>query len=156
MMKIINIFLVLLVLFISVSAVSAEGNFTALQNEINSSTSNIDITQDYIYDNGTDYGLNCGILINKSDFTIDGHGYTIDGSNQARIFDINGGNITISNLIFINGNIDEDLFRAEQNKASYPYSHCLPCCTGNDGLLDSGLGRSSMTIRTKVINSVEL
>ena len=109
MMKIIKIFLVLLVLFISFSAVSAEGNFTSLQDEIDSSTSSIDINQNYVYDNKTDYGLDSGILINKSDFTINGHGYTIDGSNQARIFDIIGSNITISNLIFINGNIDEDL-----------------------------------------------
>ena len=109
MMKIIKIFLVLLVLFISFSAVSAKGNFTSLQDEIDSSTSSIDINQNYVYDNKTDYGLDSGILINKCDFTINGHGYTIDGSNQARIFDIIGSNITISNLIFINGNIDEDL-----------------------------------------------
>ena len=47
--------------------------------------------------------MNSGIVINKSDFTINGNGHSIDGSNQARIFDIIGNNITISNLIFING-----------------------------------------------------
>ena len=104
-MKIIKILLVLIVLFISISAVSAEGNFTALQDEIDTSTDSIDINQNYVYDNETDYKLNSGILINKSDFTINGNGYTIDGSNQARIFDITGNNITISNLIFINGNM---------------------------------------------------
>ena len=103
MKRTIKIFLVLLILFISISAVSAEGNFTALQDEIELSTESIDINQDYVYDNGTDYELNSGILINKSDFTINGNGHTIDGSNQARIFDIAGNNITISNLIFING-----------------------------------------------------
>ncbi|MBR6024037.1 MAG: hypothetical protein IK044_03620 [Methanobrevibacter sp.] len=102
-MKIIKILLVLAILFISISAVSAEGNFTALQEEIDSSTDSIEITQDYVYDNSTDYELNKGIQINKNDFTINGNGYTIDASNQARIFAVNGTNITINNLNIING-----------------------------------------------------
>ena len=100
----IKIFLILIVLFISISAVSAEGNFTALQNEINTSEDSIEITQDYTYDNIADNGLENGILINKSDFTINGNGYTINGANQARIFDIVGKNVTILNLNLINGN----------------------------------------------------
>ena len=48
MMKI-KIFLVLLVLFISISVVSAEGNFTALQEEIDSSTHTINKTRLYIW-----------------------------------------------------------------------------------------------------------
>ena len=81
-MKKIKIFLILLVLFISISAVSAEGNFTTLQDEIHTSTERIEINQNYIYDNSTDYKLNSGILVNKSDFTINGNGHTIDaGSN---------------------------------------------------------------------------
>ena len=102
-MKEIKIFLVLIVLFISIGAVSAEGNFTSLQNEINDSANTLEITQNYAYDNTTDYRLNGGITINKSDFTINGNGYTIDGNNQSRIFLINGNNITINNLNFING-----------------------------------------------------
>ena len=48
MMKKIKIFLILLVLFISISAVSAEGNFTTLQDEIHTSTERIEINQNYI------------------------------------------------------------------------------------------------------------
>ena len=107
MMRKIIIFLALLVLFISIGAVSAEGNFTALQEEVNSSTDSIEITQDYVYDNTTDYEITSGIIINKSDFTINGNGYTIDASNQMRIFNIYGGNITINNLNFINSNRSE-------------------------------------------------
>ncbi|MBR5954769.1 MAG: right-handed parallel beta-helix repeat-containing protein, partial [Methanobrevibacter sp.] len=103
----IKIFLILLVLFISISAVSAEGNFTALQNEIDTSDNSIDIQQDYKYDNLADNGLENGILINKSDFTVNGNGYTIDGSNQARIFNITGNNVTILNLKLINGNFKD-------------------------------------------------
>ena len=104
MKKINEIFLVLLVLFVTISAVSAEGNFTALQKDIDTSSgSTIEINQNYVYDKTTDYELNDGIVINRSDFTINGNGYTIDASNQARIFNIEGNNITISNLNFING-----------------------------------------------------
>ena len=103
----IKIFLILIVLFISISAVSAEGNFTALQNEIDTSDNSLDIKQDYTYDNVADKGFEKGILINKSDFTVNGNGYTIDGANQARIFNIIGSNITILNLNLINGNSDE-------------------------------------------------
>ena len=101
MMKI-KIFLVLLVLFISISVVSAEGNFTALQEEIDSSTHTIEIKQDYIYDNATDGKLENGIEIDKNNYVINGNGYTIDASNQAGIFEIIGDNITISNLNLIN------------------------------------------------------
>ena len=83
MNKITKIFLVLLVLFISISAVSAEGNFTALKNDIDTSTTAMEINQNYVYDNTTDYNLNHGILIDKSNFAIDGKGHTIDASNQA-------------------------------------------------------------------------
>ncbi|MBR6024089.1 MAG: hypothetical protein IK044_03885 [Methanobrevibacter sp.] len=103
-MKIIKILLVLAILFISISAVSAEGNFTALKEEIDLSMDSIEITQDYAYDNSTDYKLTEGIIINKSDFTINGNGFTIDGANQNRIFALIGTNITINNLNFINGN----------------------------------------------------
>ena len=107
MMKIIKILLVLAILFISIGAVSAEGNFTALYEEIESSTNSIEITQDYVYDNSTDYELTYGIFINKSDFTINGNGFTIDASNQHRIFIASGTNITINNLNIINGNADD-------------------------------------------------
>ncbi|MBR5954832.1 MAG: right-handed parallel beta-helix repeat-containing protein [Methanobrevibacter sp.] len=102
----IKIFLILAILFLSISAVSAEGNFTALQNEIDSSDNSIDIQQDYKYDSTADNGLESGILINKSNFIINGNDHTIDGANQARIFNVSGENITILNLNLINGNAD--------------------------------------------------
>ena len=108
-MRKIIIFLLFIVLFLSISAVSAEGNFTALKEEIDLSTDSIEITQDYVYDNETDYELNRGIIINKSNFTINGNGYTIDASNQARIFLIYANNITISNLNIINCNKPEKI-----------------------------------------------
>ena len=102
------VFFIFFVLFISVGFVSAEGNFTALQGEIESSTDYMEITQDYTYDNTTDYKLNNGVLINKTEFTINGNGHTIDGSNQARIFKIFGNNTIINNLNFINAYVPND------------------------------------------------
>ena len=133
-MKVIKILLVLAILFISISAVSAEGNFTALQEEIDSSTDSIEITQDYVYDNSTDYELDSGILINKSDFTINGNGNTIDGSNQARIFNITGTNITISNLIFING------FNSKMGGAIFAYENVniIDCVFENNTAINGG------------------
>ena len=92
-MKKINYFLILLVLFISISAVSAEdGNFTSLQRDIQLSTDSIELTQNYVYDNSTDSELKNGIFINEDNFVVNGNGHTIDGSNQSRIFLINGSN----------------------------------------------------------------
>ena len=100
----IKIFLILFVLLFSIGVVSAEGNFTALQDEIDASGDSMEITQDYVYDNTTDNSLKNGILIEKSDFTINGNGYTINGGGHARIFNITGNNVTILNLKLINGN----------------------------------------------------
>ena len=101
-MKKFKILFIFLVLFISVSAVHADGNFTSLQTEINNAGDSIEITRDYIYDNSTDFGLKNGIFVNKTDFTINGNGHTIDGAGQARIFNIQS-NVTLLNIKIING-----------------------------------------------------
>ena len=104
-MKKIKYFLILLVLFISISAVSADdGNFTSLQTDITTSTGSIELTQDYVYDNTTDSELKNGIFIEENNFVVNGNGHTIDGSNQSRIFLITGSNVTLKNLNLINGN----------------------------------------------------
>ena len=102
-MKKFKILFILLVLFISVGSVYADGNFTSIQTEIDNASECIEITQNYVYDNSSDYQLNDGILVNKSNFAINGNGYTVDGAGQARIFNILGNNVTISNLNIING-----------------------------------------------------
>ena len=96
--------LIVVLLFISIGAVSAEGNFTSLKNDIDSNPKSVDLTQDYVYDNNTDDQLSLGIVIDKDDFVVNGNGHTIDGSNQARIFSIIGDNVTLKNLNLINGN----------------------------------------------------
>ena len=131
-LKKLKIFLVLLLLFISISAVSAEGNFTQLQNEINTAMNSIELSQDYEFDRDTDLNLSRGVLINKSNFVVNGNGHEIDGSYQSRILNIKGKNITIMNLklnnafyknsggaIYSSGNITIINVTFSQNYAKY-------------------------------------
>ena len=83
-----------------------EASFTNLTDEIENAGTSLDLNRDYTFNNVTD--KNTGILINKDNFILNGNGHTIDGKNQARIFNITGNNITINNLIFINGNMSDD------------------------------------------------
>ena len=65
-----------------------------------------------------------GILISGDNIVIDGNGHVIDGAHQTAIFNLNGDNITIKNLTFING-YDSSLekFQNENNKNyNYRYS----------------------------------
>ena len=80
--------------------------FTQLDNEINESQDTFEINYDYTFNNETDSNYASGITINKSNFVIDGNGHSINGNNQAKIFRITGGNITINNLFLVNGNSD--------------------------------------------------
>ncbi len=57
--------LFLFVLFFSVSAVAAEGNFSSLQTEIEQSSDVIEISQDYCYDTDADSDISEGIYVNK-------------------------------------------------------------------------------------------
>lgn len=107
-MKKFNILFIFLVMFFSLGAVYADGNFTDLQREINNAESSIEITQNYIYENSSDYGLHEGIIVNKSNFTINGNGHTIDGAGESRIFNIKVYNVTLLNLNIVNGFSETD------------------------------------------------
>ena len=61
-----------------------EGNFTELQTRINSPGNSITLDKDYKFSNGDSY---LGIRINK-DFTINGNGHTINGTDVARLFNL--------------------------------------------------------------------
>ncbi len=102
-MKKVKIFLIFLILFISISAAYADGNFTTLKDKVNQESSSLVIDQDYAFDSQTDKALENGVVVNKTNFEIDGKGHTIDGKNQSRALAIYGSNITVSNLQIING-----------------------------------------------------
>ena len=126
-MKILKIMIVVLIFIMSIGSVCAgenstddvvcmensqnevyttnEASFTNLTDEIENAGTSLDLNQDYAFNNVTD--KNTGIFINKDNFILNGNGHTIDGKNQSRIFNISGNNITINNLIFINGNMSD-------------------------------------------------
>ena len=80
---------------------ASDDSFTNLTEEIKSKNV-VDLTHDYKFNNETDDSS--GIVIEKDNFVLNGNGHTIDGNNQSRLLDISGKNITLNNLILINGN----------------------------------------------------
>ena len=64
----------------------------------------IQLTRNYTYDEVVDFELKDGIVITKN-LTIDGQGYAIDTGNLTTIFKIDGGNLTLINIIFPNADI---------------------------------------------------
>ena len=81
------------------------GTFKELQEKIDNAPegSTIYLLNNYTYD---DSFTSSGITISKS-VTIDGNGFTIDGLNKARIFNITAeDNIVLKNIRFINGFTD--------------------------------------------------
>ncbi|WP_407375083.1 C1 family peptidase, partial [Methanobrevibacter sp.] len=60
-----------------------------------------EVEYDYRFNNQSDDGP---VIIEKSNFTINGNNHILDGNRQSGIFNITGNNVTIKNLVFINGN----------------------------------------------------
>lgn len=77
-----------------------KGNFTELADSVENTSpdSVLSLNKDYEYDSGNAEG----ILLNKS-LTIDGKNHVLDGAGTSRIFRISNSNVTLKNLILING-----------------------------------------------------
>ena len=79
-----------------------ELTFAQLNTTINGNTDNdIYLESDYKYSDGDD-SFKEGIVIDHN-VNIYGNGHTINGSNEARIFKIKGGNVVFYNITFVNG-----------------------------------------------------
>ncbi|WP_462315201.1 Ig-like domain-containing protein [Methanobrevibacter sp.] len=78
-----------------------EGNFEDLNTTINGGSSTVEIDQNYTYTSSFNEGR--GIEIIQDNFTVDGKGHTIDGNGQSRIFNVTGTNVTLKNIVFVNG-----------------------------------------------------
>ncbi len=79
--------------------------FDDLYKKLQDSDNEIELTEDYSFDEQIDTNHTKGIKINKSNLVINGNNHIIDAKNQAGIFLIqNGNNITINNLVLKNGN----------------------------------------------------
>ena len=85
--KIIKILLLIVVLSFSVGLVSADGNFTDLNNDIQNVVGNeLVLSQNYTFNATEDSAFQIGVVINMDNFVLDGNGYTINGDGQAIIF----------------------------------------------------------------------
>lgn len=82
---------------------SEPGTFNELFNEISSATDVLELNRNYVYTSEDTVGT-AGITINKP-ITINGNGYTINGSDLARIFNIQGSNVVLNNITFVDGKI---------------------------------------------------
>lgn len=78
------------------------GTFSDLNKTINDT--NIELKKNYTYNNATDFDFKNGIDITK-DTTINGNGFTINGNNSAKIFNVASGvTLTLKNIKLINAN----------------------------------------------------
>ena len=80
-----------------------DDSFTNLTDEMSGKDVAV-LTHDYRFNNQTD--AKSGIVIGMDNFVLEGNGHTIDAKNQSRIFNITANNITLSNLILVNGNAE--------------------------------------------------
>ena len=87
-----------------INIVNVTDDFSTLQNLIDNANGTLTLDKNYTFNPLTDADLYTGIWI-VEDIIIDGVGFTIDGCNQARIFYIESGKVTIKNITFINGNV---------------------------------------------------
>ena len=82
----------------------ATGSFSDLNKLINedfSSNDTITLNGNYKYTDGDDDFVH-GIWIGRG-VTIDGNGFTLDGSNSARMFNVHSNDVIFKNINFING-----------------------------------------------------
>ena len=84
---------------------SGENSFSNLSDEIKSAGESLDLNKNYAFNNGTDNKNGIGIA--KDNFILNGNGHTIDAKNQSRIFNITGKNVTIKDLVLLNGNAEK-------------------------------------------------
>ena len=80
-----------------------DDSFTSLSDEIDGKDAVV-LTHDYKFSNQTD--SKTGILIGRDNFVLNGNGSTIDAKNQSRIFNITADNVTLTNLLLVNGNAE--------------------------------------------------
>ena len=80
-------------------------SFSHLNTTINNeSADTVKLLSNYKYDEN-DSSFKSGIIINKSNFVVDGQGHFIDCNNQSKIFKILGNNVSLKNIVF-KGSID--------------------------------------------------
>ncbi|MDL2270196.1 hypothetical protein LJC03_00145 [Methanobrevibacter sp. OttesenSCG-928-I08] len=152
--KIVQTGIFLMILLFSINLVSAEGDFSTLEEKINNEQTNeVNLEENYTYNKSTDNKFYHGVSIYRSNFTINGNGFTINANNESRIFKIRGENITIKNLNFINGNHYEGgaIYNKETNGLTI-----INCVFANNTGRDGGAilnHNSNIVINNSIFNN---
>ncbi|MBQ7927262.1 MAG: hypothetical protein IJ287_00740 [Methanobrevibacter sp.] len=81
---------------------TAESSIITLNYEVEDAGSSFDLVNDYKYNDLTDQSCVDGVLVDKKNFVINGNNHVIDCGNNARAFNLTGGNVVINNLIIKN------------------------------------------------------
>ena len=79
------IFLVL-VFFLAIGSAFAEGNFTQLSDEIDTTPDIFQFSQDYIFTDDETYNASSPIVIGEDNYVIEGNNFIVDGQNKARVW----------------------------------------------------------------------
>ena len=85
---------------------SDNGTFTDLNDDIESSTGQLDVSKDYTYNDTGDGEYKNGVSI-KENLTINGNNHKIDGNNLARVLNITAPKVVIRDLSFMNCNCED-------------------------------------------------
>ena len=95
-----------------------------LQMELEESDNNFTLKKDYSYDFDL-YSDFKAVLINKENFVIDGKGHKIDGKGKTSLFYIDAENVTLKNLIFVNGNsINGGAIEISEKAKNFKFINC--------------------------------
>ncbi|WP_409199377.1 beta strand repeat-containing protein [Methanobrevibacter sp. DSM 116169] len=80
------------------------GSFQDLQNAITGDNIIIELNGNVTVQTGEVSVFESGIKIEYDNVTIDGKGYTVNGKNLVRIFNITGHNVILTNIVLVGGN----------------------------------------------------
>ena len=81
---------------------TADSSMITLYYEVEGAGSSFDLVNDYKYNDSADRSCVDGVLVDKKNFVINGNNHVIDCDNNARAFNLTGGNVVINNLIIKN------------------------------------------------------
>ena len=81
---------------------AGEDSFTNLQTDISASGTTLTLTKDYVFSESDNR-----IIIDKSNFILNGNGKTIDANGKSSIFQITGNNVTLKNINFKNAYLED-------------------------------------------------
>ena len=113
-----------------------DGSFGVLNRKIRSASSGDTVYLENNYSCEDSWTQHSGIYIDQSNLVIDGQGHTIDAKQKTQIFVINGNDVTIKNITFINaihGSCGGAIRWSDSDNGSVSGCCFVNCSAGLDG-----------------------